>query len=877
MRQILLITFHFLIPYLLFAQNYCLNFTGSDHINISSNFSLGTSNISLECWVFIPGTSEHGTFVNVGDGSNGYGIGVGSGSFDNPGNELIFINNMVNWHGTGVNMGTGWHHTAFTIDGSGNTVVYLDGKNVLSFSETPHTPSNSSYIGETNDGSRILTNGKIDEVRIWNTARSQVNINKYMFKELQGNETNLVAYYKMSNGSGTTLTDNSSGGNNGTITGAAWQTSGAFSGPRNALDFDGSDDYVEVPSGLSFSSTSAITIEGWVYPRSFNSASPDNNISNVAGYTDASALVRIGDAIIDNNQLQFVLFTSDRLNSNARLSTNTWYHFAAVFDGSKSYLYINGKLDNSMATSANNFTSSGSFILGGVDGTSRALDGLMDELKIWSTARTASEIRTDMMRTLSGSETGLLAYYRFDQADGTTLYDYSSNGYDATLNNMDGSTDWVGSSAFNTWIGSESSDWNTAANWSYNSVPISYDNNVGIYSYIGGNEFSSNSYGASIGVNNMLVSTSSTLSLPMNINITGNLILESNLNLGTHNISLGSSGYLIEDAGNAAGTTGLITCTQNPGTLSSENIAGLGLTITAGSSTGYISIYRGFAQSSGGLTDGLYRYYNLNIQNGQSIDLVFNYFDSEVTGTESNLCFFQTLDDLEGGAFNWSKESSCTINTTANTITLSSFNIASGTTYRITGADLNSPMPVELTNFTANAIDGKVHLNWQTATEVNNYGFDVERKMENGEWITVGFVEGYGNSNSPKEYSFTNESPASGILYYRLKQIDNDGKYKYSGVVEVQSGIPVDFGLSQNYPNPFNPTTTIQYSLPKTGNVKLTVYNVLGEKVADLVNETKEAGIHTVNFDASNFNSGLYFYKIETNGFTQTRKMMLIK
>ncbi len=197
-----------------------------------------------------------------------------------------------------------------------------------------------------------------------------------------------------------------------------------------------------------------------------------------------------------------------------------------------------------------------------------------------------------------------------------------------------------------------------------------------------------------------------------------------------------------------------------------------------------------------------------------------------------------------------------------------------------------NPLPVELASFSAVILDNGVKLNWRTETEVNNYGFEVERGVGSwpsaiGKWEQIGFVDGHGNSNSPKEYSFTDNLSLTHnltlTLRYRLKQIDNDGKFEYSKVIEVNLGSPQKFELSQNYPNPFNPVTTIAYSLPHPGNVKLAVYNLLGEQVAELVREFKEAGVHTINFSAENLQSGLYIYRLEADGLVQARKMQLVK
>jgi hypothetical protein len=163
---------------------------------------------------------------------------------------------------------------------------------------------------------------------------------------------------------------------------------------------------------------------------------------------------------------------------------------------------------------------------------------------------------------------------------------------------------------------------------------------------------------------------------------------------------------------------------------------------------------------------------------------------------------------------------------------------------------------------------------------VSNYGFDVERKRQevrSETWETIGFVEGHGNSNSPKEYSFVDGNVTAGKYSYRLKQLDTDGNYEYSKVIDVEFSSPTKFELSQNYPNPFNPVTTISYSLPESGNVKLAVYNLLGEQVAELVNGFKEAGIHKINFNAENFNSGIYLYMLDTEKGTLMNKMTLLR
>jgi hypothetical protein len=188
----------------------------------------------------------------------------------------------------------------------------------------------------------------------------------------------------------------------------------------------------------------------------------------------------------------------------------------------------------------------------------------------------------------------------------------------------------------------------------------------------------------------------------------------------------------------------------------------------------------------------------------------------------------------------------------------------------------DEPIPVELTSFTASVSGTNVTLNWTTATEINNQGFDVQRKSVNSAYESVGFVSGFGTTTEAKSYSF-NDEVDNGSYTYRLKQIDFDGSFEYSNEIEVDVNIPAVYSLEQNYPNPFNPSTTINFSIANEGFVKLAVYNTLGQEVMTLVNEVKESGSHSITFDASSLTSGAYFYKLETAQFSQTKKMLLAK
>ncbi len=189
-------------------------------------------------------------------------------------------------------------------------------------------------------------------------------------------------------------------------------------------------------------------------------------------------------------------------------------------------------------------------------------------------------------------------------------------------------------------------------------------------------------------------------------------------------------------------------------------------------------------------------------------------------------------------------------------------------------------IPVELSSLSAVSERDNVVVKWQTATETNNSGFEVQRKT-NGEWEAVGFVKGKGTTTEYQNYEYRDKNLESGKYTYRLKQIDLDGSFSYSKEVEVEVEVPKEYSLSQNYPNPFNPVTKIEFSLPEKGSVRIEIYSTLGELIKTLVDGEMEAGYHSINFDASQLPSGTYIYQMVAKGssksFMQSKKMTLMK
>jgi hypothetical protein len=282
--------------------------------------------------------------------------------------------------------------------------------------------------------------------------------------------------------------------------------------------------------------------------------------------------------------------------------------------------------------------------------------------------------------------------------------------------------------------------------------------------------------------------------------------------------------------------------------------------------------------------------------NGSASDIfIFKASTTLITGATCNVA-------LTGGAVwsnvFWQLGSSATIDGTFKGVILASTAITQNTgsidgrvLARDGGVTLTgtSTLPVELTSLSATAHQSVSLLHWSTATEVNNYGFEIEKlsnshitKFQNSEWEKIGFTEGHGTSNTPNEYSYTDKNLLPGTYSYRLKQVDLDGNFEYSHSVEVVIvQLPVKTSLMHNYPNPFNPTTVIHYSLATSAQVSLKVYNSIGEEVAELVNSRQESGSYSVPFTAltgsRTLTSGVYFYRLQSGVFTDTKKMILMK
>lgn len=190
---------------------------------------------------------------------------------------------------------------------------------------------------------------------------------------------------------------------------------------------------------------------------------------------------------------------------------------------------------------------------------------------------------------------------------------------------------------------------------------------------------------------------------------------------------------------------------------------------------------------------------------------------------------------------------------------------------------LTPVVSVELTSFKVNYSNGSVYLQWFTSAEANNYGFEIQKRYDNTQFEKIGFVNGFGSTTEENNYSFTDNDLQSYRIYYRLKQIDFNGNFKFSDVVMIEDAVLNEFQLYRNYPNPFNPSTTIKYSLPRQSRIKIALYNILGNLVETLFDGEQTAGIHQLILNAKDLSSGVYFVSMEADHFNKSIKISLVK
>lgn len=778
---------------LTFSQNggYAVKFNGTDgYATATMNTGNTNSTATFEMW-FTQLTAQAGTqyladFRSV-SGTNNRRVMpflnnsvLGIYCAPNTGND----NNAIT-QSTGITVSqNAWYHIAVTINGP-TLNMYVNGKLYVttSLTDTYSLTGTEVLTIATDYGNTVYANIKADEVRVWSTERSVAEIKTNMYKELAGNEAGLLSYYKMSNGSGASLSDNQISGSYGGVLsgGYTWVASGAFADNRNALDFDGSNDYVDCGNSASVqrNGTQSFTLEAWVKPTGGIWVSVISKFVHTAsneGYSIEIFSDNRVSLLIGNNWSNWTAVTS-----NASLSAGVWSHIAATYDGSVVKIYINGLLMTVNGTSSQSIpwtdgvTDSGTNLLLGSRSGTTFYSGQMDEARVWTVARTQAEIQENMCHTLVGNEAGLAAYYRLDQIDGSVTYDLTSNANNGTLTNMALPANWVVSDAFDTWIGAESSAWAAGGNWSKGTAPTS-SNSAGIYKWALGSEATITT---SPTLNNLFISSTSSPTLSSSATINMNLILRQDFNLNGQTVTLGSVANLVEGSNRLYGTSGTITTTRNLSNISALDVAGLGAKITTAANMGSTTITRGHAVQTGNSNSSIKRYYDITPTNNSSLNasLVFNYNDAELNSlTESNFSLYRSTD--AGSTWIAQGGTPDAVNNFVSKTGIASF---SRWTIGDTSLPLGGPPDTPVATAATGATTTSFSANWGAAAGATKYYLDVSTNN-----TFSSFVTGFNDLDVGNVVTYSVTSLTPGITYYyRVRAYNASGTSSSSNTITV--------------------------------------------------------------------------------------------
>ena len=372
---------------------------------------------------------------------------------------------------------------------------------------------------------------------------------------------------------------------------------------------------------------------------------------------------------------------------------------------------------------------------------------------------------------------------------------------------------------------------------------------------------------------NFTITGSEGVTLDKHVTVNGTLaITGSPLTTGEFTVYLSPNATVIEQPGKRV--EGSIQTTRTVLQNANNTFGGIGVEINAAGTAPGATIVKRVTGVSYLINNNptILRYFDITplVNNNLNAQLVIHYDESELLNIpELNLA--ATRSTNQGGVWIFAGGTSDSANNTVTVQNVFSFS-------RWTVGDADSIVPVELTSFIASADKERVKLEWTTVTETNNAGFEIQRKSS-GEWEKAGFVEGKGTTAEKQNYSFTDRVKNAGKYLYRLKQMDFDGSFDYSNIIEVEAGfVPKVFNLNQNYPNPFNPSTTIEFTLAEDGMTELKIFNIIGQEMVNLFKEEGKAGqIYRVNFNASDLPSGIYFAKLVQGSRQMMKKMILIK
>jgi len=763
-----------------FAQNYALSFNNDaefDFESVDIDSIPAFSALTVELWVKINGNN---TNYNIGlidiDSENDY--------------FFYLVGKRAAWVGKPGQCRTAdtvevdsWHHLALVLEKDTVKAMYIDG--VSQGLDEPYSCTNplkqTWKLGSLYNDSTLALYGSMDELRIWNVARTEQEINDNKDKELTGSEAGLVAYYNFNDGSGTTLTDVTSGGHDGTLNNMEaedWVSGAPVSEvvtQSKSLYFSGSaGNQSGIASGFKNLVDSVYTQELWIKPDAYTASWGEAHVLQFVGDYHSQLYLKI------KNADTAWVYTQDgnmSWENGTVVTLDKWTHLAYVRDGKEdsARIYINGVLSSTVVLDHDSPTTADSnLVLGlynGYENGESSYSGLMDELRIWNKALTLEEIQADMVKELNGSEDGLVAYYDFNNQSGSMVKDRSSNSLDVQLKNMD------------------------ASNWKTENTPF-----------------------------------------------TPPVIPENDELIALWHFDEGSDTIAVDASGN--GKDGIL---KDGAVFADAGVSGSAIEIVG---TGHILV------PGGGSLDKINEKITIETWVKPSSlskrNIVLAQWDGSA-GQRAYVLYLETDGIIhfmlspsgDGGGFKEIASTSSIDSTKWNQIVVTS----DGDSMRI-------------------YINGES----DAVSEAPSGGIYVPTKpLYIGDW-------GWGDvADNTEQYNGLIDEMA---LYNYAISVDTI-KAHYENLnpvgVETITDVPNKFLLHQNYPNPFNPTTVISFALPKASDVQLSVFNILGEKVAQLVDGKMVAGNYNVNFNATNLASGIYIYKLKAGNFSTVKKMILMK
>ncbi len=950
------------------GPGHALDFDGAnDHISVSDNADLDiTDELTLESWVSLntlPPDADEGIvakYLGAGD-QRSYSLEV------NTSGNVVF---NISDDGTDVTsltsatvLATDQMTQVSAVYNPGTSMsIYING--VLDATSSTSIPASiftstaDLWIGASTEiNADSLLNGVIDEVRIWDDVRTADEINDNIYRSLDvANESNLVAYYKFDDGiasgintNADSLADYSGNDHVGVLTnlslaGSAtnWLLSevpladesvvDALDGPGNALSFDGDNDHVIIDDADELDITGAITLEAWVNLTTTPSSDNEGIVSKyLAAGNEQSYSLEINTS--GNAQLAISANGSNRAEVVGSLivPTGEWTHIVGAFEPSgRMAIYVNGILDNEITSGIPTTIYSGSADVwigaSEVINADNAIEASVDEVRIWDVARTTVEIQDNMFKELVGDESGLVAYYVFDELDATTtttLPDLAGTN-DGTLTNMaDPVNNWVSAASREPFKNLQIASWNAISTWKSSAVPDAITAVSDVNQDV--------TLASPVDVDFLNINSGVTLTLDADITVNGNLINNGAITgdgtlvlVGTTpriyggtvgNLQLSSADVTLKSNTTIAGELDL----SSNSTLNIDDYDLTINTITGFSETAYIETKdfnesAGFVIKSLALADGDFTfpigssgsYTPLTVKNlGTTGNIQARVFDDTYAQGTSGVIIDTEKEvnkswEINGDAgvnvtitLQWNSENEDPNYASARSTAYLSKNnydwwrkvtpdvgVIGSDPYQITASGIqtfsvfgtgteDSSLPVTWMAFEAfENEDQEVELHWSTASELNNDRFEIEKSFDGHTFDVIGQIVGNGTSNTLSDYQFTDTDPFNGINYYRLRQVDYDGTDDYSELVSVFVDVQREYNITLS-PNPTFDVTTLSIEWENDDDYAVGIFDMMGRNLGVVHSKFSK-----LNLDLSTLPKGMYIIKIHTGDRVVARKLI---